>query len=193
MTFNNTKLTLLIAVALAIIVATVGRLIPHLPNATPLTSIAILSGLYFSKRVAVLLTLSSLLVSDILLASFTQYSMLGHWSMFSTSVFGSWSWFTYSGYLFMCLCVRQPRQHFIIKMAGYTVGATLLYWLWTNLGTWLTGQLYPLSWSGLSSCYLMALPFLRNALAANLVYMIVFSLCLFPLLVRQQKIHVRLR
>ena len=149
-----------------IAIATVGRLIPHLPNATPLASLAILSAVILRKHWAVLLTLTSLCLSDFI---------LGH--MTHAATWGNWTLFTYTGYIALALCV--PSQHNLRAVLPYTLFATFGYWVWTNFGTWLVAGDYPQNWAGLSSCYLAGLPFLRNAVLGNFVYL--FILQQFPL------------
>jgi hypothetical protein len=168
----------LIAIVLAIAVATIGRLIPHWPNATPLASIAILSGFLFTKRAGLLVVIVSLLISDTVLGLMDSYA-----------VFGSWSLFTYSGFIFVTvfapsLITSAAKQ----KLAFYALFASIGYWVWSNLGTWLMSGLYPHSLSGLMSCYALALPFLCNSMIGTLIYMVVFVICLqpvFPLLRRE--------
>lgn len=147
-----------------VLIATVGRLMPHPANVTPLTSLSILSSRYFNVKQSALITLLSLFLSDVLLAFFQGYS-----------IFGTWSLFTYSGFLSITLLnhrflhkVKNCKffgQFFICT--GFSV---LGYWLWTNFGTWLCTTLYPHSLPGLMNCYTAALPFLRNALIGGLAW-----------------------
>jgi hypothetical protein len=53
-----------------------------------------------------------------------------------------------------------------------SVGAALLFYLVTNFGVWTRGVLYPLTWEGLVTCYVAAIPFLRNAILGNAFYAI---------------------
>jgi len=50
------------------------------------------------------------------------------------------------------------------------LGSSFSFWLWSNFGVWLTSGLYANSFSGLVSCYYMALPFLGNALIGDLIW-----------------------
>jgi hypothetical protein len=152
--------TVIISLLLWIAIATLGRLIPHPPNATPLASLAILSAVMLRKPWAIGLTLVSLCLSDIILG------YLNH-----SAIWGTWSWFTYSGYLALALCA--PSQGRLSILLPYTLFATFGYWLWTNFGTWLEGLMYPYSWQGLVNCYVAGLPFLRNAVLGNLIYLVV--------------------
>ena len=160
----------LINLILWVAIATVGRLVPHPPNATPLAALAILSVIVLPKRWALGLVLVSLCLSDILLSD------LNH-----TAIWGFWSFFTYSGYLLTALFAS--RENRLSSLLSYTVFATFGYWLWTNLGTWLEGVIYAYSWQGLAECYLAAVPFLRNAVIGNLIYLVLLWFAL-------QKLHM---
>jgi hypothetical protein len=43
------------------------------------------------------------------------------------------------------------------------------FFVTTNLATWAEGQLYPMTWSGLYTCYVMAIPFFGNTVVADLI------------------------
>ena len=171
MKFNKALYTLLGIISLWISIAVLGRLIPHPANATPLAALAILSGYAFRKNWAVLITLISLCVSDILLGMLQNQP-----------IFGDWSLFTYSGFILVAYLApskgratgRSPSLRSPLQIYEYVLISTLAYWLWTNLGTWLLSNLYTHDASGLCVCYLAALPFLRNALIGNIIYVLIF-------------------
>jgi len=50
------------------------------------------------------------------------------------------------------------------------LASSVLFFLVTNLGVWVTGTLYPKSWAGLAAAYLAALPFFRNTVLGDLSY-----------------------
>jgi hypothetical protein len=141
-----------------VIIAAIGRAIPHPPNVTPLVSLSLLAGMRFAKLYAITITLLSLFLSDCLLAFFQ-----GH------SIFGFWSWFTYSGFLFIVLGTAFfKKQTNIASIIILTLCSALGFWLWTNLGSWYV--MYPHHLSGLMDCYIAGLPFLRNALIGDLIW-----------------------
>ncbi len=137
------------------------RLMPHLPNFSPYASLVLLLGCEWSKREAVVFTLISLVLSDLLLAL-----------CFGYGVFGLWSVFTYSGFLAVALgsaaCLHQKRT--ALRIVAYALGSVLGYWLWTNFGTWLTTDLYAHSLAGWLACLVAALPFLQNSLLGALIF-----------------------
>lgn len=150
-----------ITVVFWLLVAVMGRLLPHPPNVTPLTSLSLMAGVLLSERLAFLLTIITLFFSDILIGIVYHYPL-----------FGSWSLFTYSGFAVIALLgskisTQAPLRQFMIM----TVAASLGYWLWTNGGVWLMSGMYPYSGAGFLACYIAAIPFLRNALCGDLFWM----------------------
>jgi len=144
-----------VAIFTLIGMAVLSRLVPHPPNFTPMTAIAIFSGAFlYPKILGFLLPLLIMGISDFFIG-------------FHTTM-----WFTYSAYLFIAL-----GSHFFLirafnwfRLFGVALSSSLFFFIWTNFGVWLLGDLYPLNWSGLLMCYEAALPFFRNELVATLIY-----------------------
>ena len=149
-------LTIFIWVAIIVI----GRIIPHPANITPIGALSVMSGILFRKHWAVTITLLGLVLSDIILGL-----------LYHTMIFGLWSFFTYTG--FACIAFFAPKKASLL----YLFISTLAYWAWTNFGVWITTPWYLHNLEGLSSCFTLALPFLRNALIGNIFYMILFLAC----------------
>jgi hypothetical protein len=145
-----------------IVLGTLARLVPHPPNMTPTTAMALFGGTQLSRGKAFAFTLSSLVVSDILLSL-----IYGH------AAFGLWSLFTYSGFaaiIFAGSLLRAAPG--FARTLGFVLASSLGFWLWTNFGIWATGDhgMYPRTLEGLVACYANALPFLGNSLAGDLVW-----------------------
>ncbi|KAA0002449.1 MAG: hypothetical protein FE048_03760 [Thermoplasmata archaeon] len=72
--------------------------------------------------------------------------------------------FTWSGFVFIVLIGYLTKKGLsfntksIIKIAGAGVGSILLYDAWTNFGCWLGW--YPHTLNGLTTCFVLALPFM---------------------------------
>jgi hypothetical protein len=58
----------------------------------------------------------------------------------------------------------------LLRYLRYTIFASFGFWLWTNLGVWLLSGLYPKTTAGFFECYIAALPFLRNGLLGDIVW-----------------------
>lgn len=164
---NNFKIPMLIFLWLLLGIA--GRLLPHLPNSTPLLSLSLLSGIIFSRKMALLLISISLLVSDFILSHLNHYP-----------TFGSWTMFTYMGFVIITLMGSRLLTNTIKPQSIllYTSISSFGFWLWTNLDVLLFWNLYPLTWEGFLSCYIAALPFLRNELCGSIIWMFILLMTL---------------
>lgn len=160
-TDQNQNLQLVITLVFWILIAIVGRTIPHPANMTPLTSLSLLAGALLTQRAALFVTLFTLFCSDIFLAIFYHYPIMGLWTLF-----------TYSGFVGISLLGSQfSISSSLLRYLEFVSFASVSYWIWTNFGVWLTSGLYPISMTGFVQCYLLAIPFLRNALLGDWVWM----------------------
>ena len=130
-----------------ILIAIITRLLPHPPNFAPITSIALFSGFHFSnKRIAILIPLVGMFLSDIFLGLHSLIPVV---------------------YLsFILISVMS----FYIKTLSFTnvLLASTLFFVFSNLGVWYF--YYPHNWGGLSTCFVLAIPFFINAIAGDLFY-----------------------
>ena len=161
---NNEQKLLNGKMVLAMVVGIVGRLIPHIPNVTPLLGLSLFSGANLSRSQAFLTVLLTLAISDVALAF-----------MYGYPIFSFWTFFTYSGFVVITAIGSHYRKA-LSRLRGllYVFGASLGFWLWTNFGVWLVGGLYPKTIGGLGFCYVAALPFLRNAMIGDVIWSAVF-------------------
>lgn len=143
--------------AACLIMALLGRLLPHPANVSPLLAISLFMAVNLPRKIALPGIFSTLLLSDIALNLLHGYA-----------IFGSWTFATYSALGLIMLFSAQVNLLMVI-------GASLFYWLWTNLFTWLFSGMYSLDVSGLVSCYTLALPFLHNSLLGDIFW----SACIF--------------
>lgn len=159
-TLKNDRYLLAIA---WIILGALGRLLPHPPNVTPMTSIALFGGSQLGRALGFAVVMISMILGDIGLAYLMGYQ-----------AFGAWSLFTYTGFAAIILAGSWLRSTpSALRTLGFLLGSSLGFWLWTNFGLWAVGgegALYPRTMEGLVACYVAALPFLRNALAGDLIW-----------------------
>lgn len=147
-----------------LLIGIIGRLIPHPANMTPLLGVSLLAGSTLPRKYALSTILLILLLSDVLLSIINHYAL-----------FGSWSFFTYSGYL-LITAIGLKIQKINLNNLKLVLALSLFYWLWTNFGVWLLSDLYIKSVAGFVACYTAALPFLRNALVGDLLwYLLIFN------------------
>lgn len=147
------KQTQILVGTVLILAAAFSRLIPHPMNFAPITAIALFGGMYFDRRIAPVLPLAALIISDYFLG------------MYSGIVW------VYSAFLLVTLLgMAASRRKSVGTVAGSTLAGSVLFFLITNFGVWQSGALYPMTMNGLTDCYLAAIPFFRNSLAGDLFY-----------------------
>jgi hypothetical protein len=132
-------------------------------NFTPVGAMALFGGNYFSdKWKAYLFPLFTLWLSDVLLSYFVYFH---EWRLF----YGGFLW-TYSSFAFMVLIGSRIQKASAknIVMAG--IAAALIHWIISDFGVWMGGRLYPKTWEGLLTCYIAAIPYMKNMLIGNLVF-----------------------
>ena len=155
---NHHKTTRLFA-GLAIL----SRLLPHPNNLTPIITSSVFNGLNLKRYQALIFTLLGFFFTDCVLALWQHHAVLGSWSLFS-----------YSGLLIITLLAKKMPSHrpplTLLCILGYSLG----FWCWTNLGCFLTMPEYAFSWYGFTQCYIAAIPFLKNQLAADTLNSVVF-------------------
>jgi hypothetical protein len=146
--------TRLITLALIIFTVAVFRVLPHPPNVSPVAAMALFGGAYFSdKRVAFLVPFLALMLSDLILGLHdTMLYVYGGFAL--TVVIGFW--------------IKKQMDTGRIAIAA--VAASILFFLLTNFGVWVTSGLYPMNVDGLMQAYIAAIPFFQNSLMGNLVF-----------------------
>ena len=137
-----------------IILAAVTRLIPHPPNFTPIIAIGLFSGTYIKNRsLAVFIPIGAMFLSDLFLG------------------FHGTVYFVYCSLLLVTILGMLLIKKITIKnCTAAALSSSLLFFLITNFGVWLTSGYYPKNIQGILACYTMALPFLGNTLAGTLLY-----------------------
>ena len=141
---------------LLIILAAISRLVPHPPNFTPIGALGLFAGTYISMRRYWLVPLAALLISDILIGFYHPVTMV-------------------SVYLAFVLCAVIGRRvllenRSVLRIGATTLTASVIFFILSNFGDWLSGFNYPLTWEGLVTCYVMAIPFFSHTLLGDLVY-----------------------
>ena len=158
---KNLKIKYLISPILIIAIAALLRLLPHPANVAPIAAMALFGGVYLNKKYALVFPLIALFLSDLILGFYPLPAM--------AFVYGS---FLLTGAIGILL--KKHKKPVIIITAS--LASSLLFYLITNFGVWLTGTIYPKTLTGLLDCYLMAIPFFRNTLFGDLLYTGVFFL-----------------
>jgi hypothetical protein len=144
---------------LLILTGVVLRLLPHPPNFTPILAIALFGGVYLSRKIAFILPLAAMVISDIFIGYYEVKLMIAVYGSFLLSVvLGFW--------------LKKNKKWQTIF--GSSVLSAFIFFLLTNFAVWILTPWYAKTFSGIIQCYLMALPFFKNTLLGNLFYVTIF-------------------
>ena len=162
---NKINISYVVIISL-ILFASFTRIIPHMPNFTPIGAMALFGGAYLKNKYhALIIPIASLWISDLIINNFIF------------SFYSDFTWF-YPGFLW------QYASFILIIIVGYfflkklnfknvfisTIFSSVLFFIITNLGVWLSGTMYSLDLQGLITCYFMALPFFKGTVLGFICY-----------------------
>jgi len=139
-----------------IVFAALSRLIPHAPNFTPVISTALFAGAYLGKRLAFLVPVAAMLLSDVLIGFYGFASM--------AFIYGSLL-------MIVILGTAMKGRTSPLRIGALSLAGAVLFFVVTNFGVWvIPNSFYPKTLSGLFECFVMAIPFFGNTVLSALIY-----------------------
>lgn len=143
------------------------RILPHPWNFAPVTAMALFGGAHFERKAwAFAVPLAAMALSDAALQALYLMGLHPNWGWHDQLpvVYLSFAAVVALGFL-----LRGRRTP--LPVAGAALSASVLFFLASNFGVWVTGVLgYPMTWEGLVACYVAAIPFFGSTLAGDLSY-----------------------
>jgi hypothetical protein len=140
-----------------IVLAVIARVVVHPFNFTPIGAIGLFAGSWCSPRLAWLMPLAALFLSD-LIGGFYDPVVMG---------------FVYIGFLGGPLIGRLllSSSRSLPRFGAAVLLAALFFFLVSNFGMWLSGiGVYPMTAAGLVECYWAGLPYFRVTLLGDMFY-----------------------
>lgn len=158
---NNKNFIFKILFASALVVTAVSwRIINHnfnfAPNLELITAVTVLAAIVLGARWAVIVPLSSMIVSDLIIGNSSIFMFT--WGAFA--IIGA-------GAILLRKLNKQPKKQ-IIASIGFAVASSFAFFVITNFGVWLQGW-YPATPAGLITCFILAIPFYRTMLIGNII------------------------
>jgi len=151
-----------------VLLAAFSRIVPHLPNFSPLNAIALFAAAYFARQYqAFLVPLAATWLSDLFLNNVT-YAQPGQSFLWFYPGF-YWQYLAYALIVLWGIYLLRGRANFLRTVVG-VLGGGVIFFLVSNFGVWISGSLYPQNLDGLIACYIAALPFYRGTLAGDVVF-----------------------
>jgi hypothetical protein len=141
---------------LLVALTALSRLVPHPPNFTPVGAMGLFAGSYITVRRYWLVPLLALLISDTFIGFYHPVTMVSVYLAF-----------------FICAMIGRKillEHRSIVRIGATTLSASIIFFVLSNFGDWLSGFNYPLTWEGLVTCYVMAIPFFGNSLSGDFFY-----------------------
>ena len=152
---------------LFILLAAFSRMLPHPANFSPIAITGLFGAAYFSKKWQIfLIPIAATWLSDLFINN-----------MIYAAYYPKFTWFypgfycQYGSYLLITLVgIFILKRVNVSRIIGAALMATLLFFLLTNFGVWIGSKVYPQHLTGLISCYVAGIPFLKGTLMGNLFY-----------------------
>ena len=137
------------------------RLIPHPPNFAPVAAMALFGGAYFTKKwAAFLVPLAAMFVTDLILGFHPTM-----WAVYLSFV---------SIVMIGMLMIKQKK---VTNIFLASVAASVVFFVITNFGVWLSTPYYEKTSVGLAACFTAAIPFFHQTLLSDLFFVaILFGL-----------------
>lgn len=153
---NSMTLKHKIIIALGLIlVAIVGRLVPHLWNMTPIAGVAILAGARLGLRWGTGVALVAMFLSDLVIGFYTPVIMISVYACLALS--------GVIGYF-----IKDSQK--ISKIIFGSFSSTVIFFLVTNAAVWQWSLMYSHTLVGLSASYLAGIPFFGNQIIGDLFF-----------------------
>lgn len=157
---NNAEKSKIVAGLFMIVLGVVGRFLlveyVHIPNFEIVTALSLTAGMYLGGLYAIIVPVSIVFLSD---------SVIGNSNIF---IF-TWTAFAAIG-LFGTFSSSKARN---MKLSGsmiLAISCSIFFYIYTNLGWWIMSGMYEYSISGLIYCYVMAIPFFKNQIMGNIIF-----------------------
>jgi hypothetical protein len=160
-----------LAIGLISAVAILGKLIPHLPNFSPMQSMALLGGAYITRKyLAYILPIVLIYATDFILNNtiyrtyYPDHEGLVFFSDYMLVVLPSILLIVALGQFFL----KRFKTEKLILTA---LAGSVLFFLITNLGAWISPtSIYSKNIAGLLQSYIAGIPFFRASVLSTLLF-----------------------
>jgi hypothetical protein len=125
----------------------------NIPNFSPIASVALFSGFYFSnKKIALLIPVACMLISDYFLG------------------FHNLMWAVYLSFSLIVVMGFYMKSSKPTSILFNSITSAVLFFLVTNCAVWAVGSYYTKDLSGLMLCLTMGLPFFKYTLLSSVIF-----------------------
>jgi len=150
-----------------ILLAAFSRIVPHMPNFSPLGAMGLLGVTHFQRKwqsfliVVAAVWLSDLFINNVIYAkyysTFTWFYSVFYW--------------IYATYLLIVLAgIVILKKITVMRIIAASLAATTIFFLVTNFICWPGSSPYSHDFSGMMICYAAGIPFLKETFSGDLSY-----------------------
>lgn len=133
------------------------RLLPHPPNMTSITGLSLLAGSTIKNKFFFIIPVFVLFLSDIFLGFHKTIPF----------VYGSYIAISFIGKFI------KPFDN-VKRLILFSISSSILFFLITNFGVWITSPMYTKNIQGLLNSYIMGIPFFRNTVFGDIIFTFVY-------------------
>jgi len=165
---EKTKIHLRFGVlTLLVLLAAFSRLIPHPPNFAPIGAMALFGATYLSqKHFAFIIPIASMWLSDLAINNIVYAQYFDHFVWAYQGYYWTYGAFIVIGLIGFGLLKKIKLKNILLASCL----ASISFFIISNFGVWVSGTMYPKTFTGLIMCYTAGLPFLKNTFMGDLVY-----------------------
>jgi len=146
-----------------LVLGTLGRLIPHPWNATPMGAVSLVGGAKLKGMWRWITPFLCLVASDIVLQTFLYPTLNRDWLLGLPFIYAAFAVNIWMGRF-------ASGENRFAKVGGLSFVAATQFFILTNFGTWLTTPFYAKTVEGLVQCYILAIPFFGPMILGNLAW-----------------------
>lgn len=156
---GDMKIKMCLAIAV-ILLGVIGRFIlvsyVRVPNFEIITALSVVAGMYFGGTYAITIPISAIFLSDLAIGN--NYVFIFTWSAFAII-----------GLAAATLRKRADKIKFSDTIL-IAITSSIFFYIYTNFGWWIMSGMYEMNMEGLIRCYLAGIPFFRNQLMGNMIF-----------------------
>lgn len=165
---KNKKINLRFTVLVAfILIAAFSRIIPHMPNFSPLGAIGLFGAAHFQKKwQAFLIPIAATWLSDLFINNVIYAQFYPKFTWLYEGFY--WQYGSYGLITFAALFIFKEIN--TQKVLAGALTSSLIFFLITNLGCFPGSIIYPQNLNGLFTCYAAGIPFLKGTILSDLFF-----------------------
>jgi hypothetical protein len=153
-------------ITLIILLAAASRLLP-MHNFSPLGAIALFGAAHFSKKwQAIAIPLLATWLSDLFINNVIYAKQFSTFTWFYEGFYWQYASYTLIAVAAFIILRKVNTKNVLVG----ALASTLIFFLVTNFGYWISYQTYPHNFTGLLASYTAAIPFVKGTLMSDLFY-----------------------